>query len=176
VAGVLTLPGWQGSGPGHWQTRWGAIHEAVEEVAQDDWETPDCADWIDRLDAAVERSGAATVLVGHSMGCILAARWAVLRCGAVRGALLVAVPDPDGVAFPREATGFDLPMALLPFPTIVVSSSDDPYATPEFSQAVAAAWGSELVELGPRGHINADSGLGEWEDGWALVTRLRGRL
>lgn len=150
------------------------MHEAVEEVAQDDWDTPDCADWICRLDTAVERSGTAPVLVGHSMGCILAARWAALRGGAVRGALLVAVPDPGSPAFPREVTGFDLPTAPLPFPTIVVASSDDPYATPRFSRAVAAAWGSELVELGPRGHINADSGLGDWDDGWALVTRLRG--
>jgi predicted alpha/beta hydrolase family esterase len=29
------------------------------------------------------------------------------------------------------------------------------------------------VDLGAKGHINADSGLGDWPEGWAWVQRWR---
>ena len=34
------------------------------------------------------------------------------------------------------------------------------------------AWGSELVDLGHAGHINSDSGLGDWDAGHALLQQL----
>ena len=36
---VLTLPGWQGSGPEHWQSRWEALHGFIR-VEQHDWMRP----------------------------------------------------------------------------------------------------------------------------------------
>ena len=38
-ASVLTLPGWQSSGPAHWQSRWEALHGYVR-VEQHDWMRP----------------------------------------------------------------------------------------------------------------------------------------
>ncbi len=32
---------------------------------------------------------------------------------------------------------------------------------------------AEHIRLGRRGHINAESGLGEWPEGWAIVNRWR---
>lgn len=81
----------------------------------------------------------------------------------VRGALLVALPDPAGPAFPVDAHGFGpVPHERLPFPTCVVASSDDPYGSLAFARGCAHAWGSAFRDIGPRGHINADSGLGDW--------------
>ena len=39
----------------------------------------------------------------------------------------------------------------------------------------AAAWGSELVDLGRSGHINADSGIDEWPRGLRLAAGLGGQ-
>jgi predicted alpha/beta hydrolase family esterase len=60
-------------------------------------------------------------------------------------------------------------MAPLPFPSMVVASTDDPYAHIERSRAFAQAWGSRLVEIGDAGHINADRGYGEWPEGERLL-------
>ncbi|MEJ7805316.1 MAG: alpha/beta hydrolase, partial [Telluria sp.] len=36
----------------------------------------------------------------------------------------------------------------------------------------ARRWGCELVDAGPLGHINAESGLGDWSAGQYLLRRL----
>jgi predicted alpha/beta hydrolase family esterase len=126
-----------------------------------------------------EREGA-VVLVAHSLGCLLvphAAATAPSRevlARHVRGALLVAPPDPDAISFPTDiARGFDpLPLEHLPFPSVLVASHDDPYADFAFARRIAAAWGSELVDAGARGHLNAESGLGDWPEGRRLLDRL----
>jgi hypothetical protein len=48
---------------------------------------------------------------------------------------------------------------------MLLASSDDPYCRPDRARHFAAAWGSELVEVGPAGHIAAESGHGPWPDG-----------
>lgn len=68
-----------------------------------------------------------------------------------------------------------MPLNRLPFPSIVVASSDDPYVTLERAEEFARAWGSEFVNIGPGGHLNSASGLGDWPVGFALLERLRSR-
>jgi predicted alpha/beta hydrolase family esterase len=136
-----------------------------------DWDHPVCDEWCETLDAAIAGAKAPVLLAAHSLGCLTVASWAARHASQdalakVEGALLVAVPDPAGPGFPADASGFDaVPMDKLPFPSIVVASTDDPYGGVPFSQACAAAWGSRWENIGPRGHINADSGLGDWEEG-----------
>jgi len=60
----------------------------------------------------------------------------------------------------------------LPFPTIVVASTDDPFVSPERAAAFANAWGSRLVTLPGAGHINADAGFGPWPEGCGLLAEL----
>jgi predicted alpha/beta hydrolase family esterase len=60
-------------------------------------------------------------------------------------------------------------MAPLPFPSVVVASTDDPYASIERSRAFARAWGSQLTEIGNAGHINADTGYGAWPEGERML-------
>ena len=57
----------------------------------------------------------------------------------------------------------------------MVASRDDPYVTLARAEGFARAWGSRLVVLGAAGHINADSGYGEWPEGRRLLDELRGR-
>ena len=48
----------------------------------------------------------------------------------------------------------------------------DEYVTPDRARQFAEAWGSRLVDVGPKGHINSASGLGMWPEGFALVEEV----
>ena len=172
----LIIPGIGDSGPQHWQSLWQAADPRLRRVVQRDWDRPHCDEWVATLQAAVQAAGAGVVLVAHSLGCLLVAHWAARHAGtagAVRAALLVAVPDPQGPAFPAQALGFaPLPMQRLPFASLVVASSDDPYGSLDHARGCAAAWGSRLVEAGARGHLNAASGLADWPEGRLWLQEL----
>lgn len=170
---ILILPGIGNSGDGHWQTRWQQLFPRTRRVEQQDWDHPVRDVWVAALEAAVRSSEPDVVLVAHSLACLQLAHWAASTRCHVRGALLVAVPDPEGDAFPREAIGFSpLPLGRFAFPSIVVASSDDPYGSIVHARRCADAWGSRLVEIGAAGHINASSGLGDWAHGQALLAEF----
>jgi predicted alpha/beta hydrolase family esterase len=176
---ILILPGINDSGAMHWQSIWERTMVAARRVQAADWNHPVCADWVANLDSAVVQSGDGTILVAHSLGCLQVAHWAAKAAPQngrlVRAALLVAPPDPDRRDFPATAAGFSpLPRQRLPFASILVASSNDPYAAPTFAASCAAAWGSRLVDVGPCGHINAESGLGDWSFGRQLLAELTG--
>ena len=65
-----------------------------------------------------------------------------------------------------------MPLARLPFPSKVVFSQNDEWATPARARQFAEAWGSELIDLGNAGHINAASGYSAWPAGLALLAEL----
>ena len=65
-----------------------------------------------------------------------------------------------------------VPYQRLPFPSIVVASSNDPYCPVRLAGAYARAWGSEFLRLNDAGHINVESGHGEWPLGLALLQAL----
>ncbi len=172
-ATVLILPGIQGSGPGHWQSLWELRDPGVRRVQQRDWDAPRLQDWLQALEAAVAQAQAPVLLAAHSLGCLLTAHWAARTRLAVRGALLVAPPDPEGPAFPAAAASFvPVPPQALPFASVLVASCDDPYGSMDYARRQAGIWGSEFVDLGARGHINADSGLGDWPEGRARLRAL----
>ncbi len=171
---VLTLPGWQGSGVGHWQTLWEAAH-GYERVEQHDWMRPLRGDWSARLDEVVTDAKGPVVLAAHSLGCILTAWWAAHshHTGKVRGALLVAPGDVAQWDVAAQIPGW-LPISEkpLPFPAFLVASRDDPYCTFARAQTLADQWGARLVDAGEVGHLNAESNLGDWPAGHALLQSL----
>ena len=175
---VCVLPGYANSGPDHWQSRWEAADPMFVRVLMPNWEHVVCSAWCKSLDAVVAAAEEPLLFAAHSLGCLTTVFWATryasrAQLAKVAGALFVAVPDPAGDAFPRDAHGYaPVPLERLPFPTIVVASTDDPYGSADFVQGCAQAWGSRFVEIGARGHINADSGLGDWEDGRRLLASL----
>jgi serine hydrolase len=172
---VLVLPGYGDSGPAHWQTLWQSRYR-YERVVQADWMAPRRDDWVRTLDQAVRQAAAPVTLVAHSLGCILVAHWA--RNGAVdrvSGALLVAPPDVDEIRWvlPEVESFAPVPLEPLPFSSIVVASTTDPYVTPDRARRMASAWGATLVDIGDAGHVNAESNLGEWPEGHRLLDALR---
>ncbi len=174
-APVLILPGIGNSGPQHWQSRWEQSSSEFERVQQRDWDNPVCREWEAALEVAAKRAGPSVVVVAHSLACLVVAHWAAQEHAPIKAALLVAVPDSTGPNFPKEAVGFSItPMKPFAFPSIVVTSTDDPYGTVEHTSRLAQAWGSRLINIGACGHINASSGLEAWPEGYELLSHLRG--
>jgi predicted alpha/beta hydrolase family esterase len=172
---VLLLPGWLNSGPDHWQSRWEALHGDTR-VEQSDWEWPRRGDWMARLDDVLVADATPALLVAHSLGCQLVAAWAAHSrlTDRVTGALLVAPPDTERDDMPPQLHNWrPIVRQRLPFPATAVVSSNDPYCAPERAAEMVQQWGARLVGLGPLGHINHESGLGDWADGRALLDTLR---
>ena len=175
---VFILPGWQNSDAMHWQSLWQAAH-GYHRVEQHDWLRPLRGDWIARLEEELLAVESPVVLAAHSLGCIQVAAWAAHSQNAakVKGALLVAPPDierPELQHTPLSRWA-PIPLLPLPFPSVVVSSEDDPFCELQRSQQFASAWGAHWVNAGPRGHLNAESQLGDWPQGQALLQSLLNR-
>ena len=170
---VLVLAGIGDSGPTHWQSLWLAADPSMGKLLHAQWHAPDRHAWVRELDAAIAACERPPLLLAHSLACLMVAHWAAGSTRAVAGALLVSVPDPHGPGFPAAALHFDaVPMQPLPCPSIVVASTNDPYGTLPFMRRCADAWGSCFVDVGPLGHVNAESGLGLWPQGLALLQSL----
>lgn len=181
---LLIVPGLGNSGPDHWQTLWENALPGARRADLGAWDRPTPTQWDARLDmaigAAARDGGRPVILIAHSLGCIAAARWGEARRNdapvPVAGALLVAPPDLDHCAELPELASLapfaPAPDAPLPFPSILVASRDDPYCPLPGAQALAARWGSQFVDAGAHGHINAASGLGRWDAGLMLLRDL----
>ncbi len=174
-ADILIIPGLGGSGPDHWQSRWQAKLSTARWVEQKDWERPRLDDWRDAIAAAVAESERPVILVAHSLGATTVADIAAELGDRVKGAFLVAPPSRRAVAEieaadPRFA---DVSLKALPFPSVLVASRDDPYATFAESEDFASAWQSEIADAGNAGRINSASGHGPWPEG---LMRLAGFL
>lgn len=122
------------------------------------------------------------VLVAHSLAVALvnhlSTAWPALYPGrplSVRGALRVGLSDVEAADYPPGPTGLDpLPLKPLPFPTIVVASTDDPRVTLERARFFANAWGARLEVAGALDHVGSDAKLGNWPQARAWLDELLG--
>ncbi|WFU49477.1 RBBP9/YdeN family alpha/beta hydrolase [Sinorhizobium terangae] len=171
MTSIIILPGIGGSGEAHWQTLWEKEDPRMERFQPTNWEKPDLTDWISALERSVAAAPKPPILVAHSLACLLVAHWQQVSALPVTGAFLVAVPDPQGAAFPNEAKSFaNPPTEALRFPSLIVASADDPYGSLDYARLRARQWQSRLAEIGACGHINGESGLGNWTEGFGLLT------
>ena len=177
AARLLPLPGWLNSGPADWQSRWEALHGGVR-VERGDWVWPRRGDWMARLDDVVQASAAPLVLVAHSLGCQLVAAWSAhsQHTARVVAAMLLAPPDTERTDLPPNLFNWrPVVRQRLPFASLVVTSSDDPYCESARSAQMAIDWGSATLAIGARGHVNDASGLGDWPEGEAMLSALQAR-
>jgi predicted alpha/beta hydrolase family esterase len=173
----LLIPGIDGSGPDHWQSLWATERAGFELVDLGSWPLPDREQWIAALDMAIDRARLTPiVLVAHSLGCLLVTWWAARfpdKAGNIRGAMLVAPCDVERPYDRRLERYAPMPASPLPFPALVVASTNDPYASIARSTELATRLDADLFELGPLGHINAQSRLGRWDQGLRLLDLVR---
>lgn len=171
----LTIPGLGSSGLTHWQSLWeNQYPENFHRVEQISWDLPVCHQWIEKLEEEVQKLTQPTYLVAHSLGCLTVVHWAnKYRSEMIKGAFLVAPPDVENSRRLSFIEGFNPnPMFKLPFKSIIIASTTDQYASIERANEFACAWGSEFINIGGKGHINATSNLGNWEEGQNLLNNF----
>ena len=171
---VLILPGWENSGPKHWQTLWEQRY-GYRRVEQHDWMKPLRGDWIARLEDVVLTCDEPAVLVAHSLGCILTAAWAAKSQNThrVKAALLGAPGDVERPEVRDQIPSWSpIELQALPFPAVLLGSRNDPYCAFERARLFAYAWNAQFMDYGECGHINADSGLASWPEGHVLLQDL----
>lgn len=174
MTNYFIVPGLGNSGPEHWQTYFESTGNNFKRIEQKEWDAPLCGDWIETIDATISPYDPSTVvLIGHSLGCAAIVHWATRYNKKIKGALLVAPSDMEAPAYTFPAKGFGpMPKEKIPFRTIVIASTDDPWVSLDRAEYFAGNWGSEFINIGKAGHINVASGHTRWEKGLELLGRL----
>jgi predicted alpha/beta hydrolase family esterase len=186
-ADILFVPGLGGSGPGHWQHRWAEKFSSGRTVDLPEPDHPAFNAWSRAISEAIAACRKPVVMIGHSLGSLAIVHAVQDMQGAgqsnetnmpVRAAFLVTPPSSRvletlDVIDPAFA---DIPAAPLPFPSLLIASRDDPYATMDEAESMALDWGSQIVDAGEAGHINADSGHGPWPEGLMRLATFMARL
>lgn len=168
---VLLLHGWGGSDFPHWQS-WlaGEIakeYGCVNFLRLSDFERPKLELWLEELRAAL-RDFQPDIVVTHSLANTL---WFHLcsreTLESIEKLYLVAPPSLEcsiealGEFFPLE-----VPKNLYAKEAILISSTNDPYMTLEEAKKLQEDLQIKMELLEDAGHINAESGYGEWP--WIL--------
>lgn len=174
---VLLVPGLNDSGPTHWQSEWLRHVPGCAKVELGMWDNPHRNTWVNKLNLAIHRAERPVILVAHSLGCHAVAWWNEFERpdadGPVQGALLVAPPEVERDPLdPRLARFAPVMRTALPFPSILAASRDDPYIGFSGARRLARIWRSRFVDAGWLGHINSDSGIGDWPFGQFLLRQL----
>lgn len=169
---LLIVPGYRGSGPGHWQTWLQTQAVCSVRVSGIDWDAPILAHWAERVRAALAQATEPQWVIAHSFGCLAAVVAAADRPEQVAQLILVAPADPDRFDFtglkPETASNnaFSLSAALprrsLQVPGCVIGSRNDPWLDFAKATTFAQAWQLEIIDAGSAGHINPDAGYGPW--------------
>jgi predicted alpha/beta hydrolase family esterase len=168
---ILIVPGLNNSGSAHWQTWFEQVIPHTRRVNQPDWATPHLPSWAFPVQQALRSLATPGWIVAHSFGCLAAVVAASLLPHTVRGALLVAPADPERFRIPARILE-----NTLPFPTQIVASSNDPWVSLSSARHWAQTWGGDFINVGPQGHINADSGHGPWPEALGYLEALQDKV
>jgi len=174
MTNYLIVPGLNNSGRDHWQSYFEKSGNNFHRIIQEEWEVPVRNDWVETIDREVSvYDPTSVVLIGHSLGCAAIASWANEYRKKIKGALLVAPSDIETAHYNFPIVGFDpMPINKINFKTIVVASTNDHWVSIERAKFFAEKWGSEFISIGDAGHINSESGYGEWKEGLEILKRL----
>ena len=170
---TVIVPGWQGSGEGHWQ-HWlaGELRAAGRQVhvpAFADLDRPDLAQWLAALRSTLAGLPADGYdVVAHSLGAVLWLHHVATPHEAPRPArvVLVAPPSP-ATTLPEIAAFFPPPLDVDALRrsadgSVLVGGDDDPY----LPEGITAAYGLPLkiatTVVPGGGHLNPEAGYGPW--------------
>ncbi|MCZ2204397.1 RBBP9/YdeN family alpha/beta hydrolase [Bartonella sp. A05] len=175
---ILIIPGYKGSGPDHWQTRWEQKLSTACRVEQACWSKPVCKEWVNKVETAIAQAQKPVALIAHSLGVPTAILATAQNAKKVRGAFLVAPPDVDNEKIhPKHLMTFGpYHREKLPFPSVVIASHNDEFCQFSVAEKLASDWGAFFVDAGQSGHINAESGHGPWPEGLMVLSHFLAKL
>lgn len=176
---ILIVPGLGDSGAEHWQSYWLNQIENSEKLIQNEWNKPQLQDWLIALESKIAAIDGNIIIVAHSLGTILVNHWTAKNYNKkVIGAMLVAPADVDSeMHTPEETWNFaPIPVAILPYASVVVTTDNDPYIAVEKAMDLAQKWGSDFVNVGTKGHLNTASNLKNWAEGQAILQKLINKI
>ncbi|WP_368489420.1 RBBP9/YdeN family alpha/beta hydrolase [Clostridium sp. BJN0013] len=170
---IKLVPGLNNSGTEHWQSIWEKRY-GFERVNQEEWNYPVYNEWEKNLTENLERDNqCGTVLIAHSLGCLLTVKAIPKIRKYLNAVFLVAPPDPNDKQFPKSLASFgSLPEVNLEVPGMLVYSENDPYSSPMFCIQKGKQWGFETISVGRKGHINSESNIDDWSEGFNLFQKL----
>ncbi len=179
---ILIVPGYQGSGPAHWQSWFERRLPAARRVGRIDWNAPVIANWVHEIRNEIACAAAPVWLIAHSFGCLAAVLAATSQPERVAGALLVAPADPERFSLfglrsgqvPAPSLSLYMTRQPLPFPSLLVASASDSWMRLNTAAYWADRWGCRFVNIGNAGHINVEAGFGPWPEGLELLASLTG--
>ncbi len=172
---TVFVAGYGNSESKHWQRLWFNSIKSSCWVEQKEWNNPNKDIWIKELENTMLHIEGPIVIIAHSIGCHTVVEWVkkYYKAQEIIGALLVAPPDTNQKNFPKEIKGYkNPPLEKLPFRSVCVLSSNDPYSSEVKAEFLADKWGSKVVHIGSKGHINLASNLGIWEEGKEILTQM----
>jgi predicted alpha/beta hydrolase family esterase len=173
----LILHGYQGSGPGHWQT-WlaGRLRAADAQVAYPDLpdaDQPQLRSWLGALAGELDALGEPPVVLCHSLACLLWLHHAAGGGAHASRVLMVAPPTPHSEldalqSFLPPPLDADALRTSAPEGVRLVCSDNDPYC-PEGADVAYASLRIPTDVIPGRGHLNPEAGLGPWPEveAWA---------
>lgn len=164
---IILVPGLRDSDEYHWQSCWGRCFPFWRRISQRNWLEPDIENWISAIKRELATCPMPAILIGHSFGALASCRLVQTQSVNVVGIVMVA---------PAEPSFFGLEDAVspkkLPVPSIIFASQNDPLLPYKRAMFWAECWGGDLIDIGEAGHINAESGYGEWDYGLERLTEF----
>ncbi|OPB31722.1 alpha/beta hydrolase [Bartonella sp. AR 15-3] len=175
---ILIIPGYKGSGPDHWQTRWEQKLSTARRVQQNQWSKPVREEWVNAVEAAIEQANKPIAIIAHSLGIPTAIHAIAHNPEKIRGAFFVAPPDIENEKIhPKHLITFaPYHRKSLPFPSVVVASHNDEFCQFSVAKKLAHDWGALFVDAGQSGHINVESGHGPWPEGLIILSHFFAKL
>ncbi|MBE0468973.1 MAG: alpha/beta hydrolase [Methyloprofundus sp.] len=170
-AKILIVPGYHGSDENHWQTSLEQGLPNCERVKGIDWESPKLFSWAEAIDNHIEKIGHPVTLVAHSFGCLASSLVASRRPDSISQLIMVAPATPmrfslEGLSGHASAASntiaAHLPQQKLETTGLLVASENDPWMRFAEAQRLSRRWGLAFYNAGRAGHINSESGHGEW--------------
>ena len=170
---ILLVPGLHNSGPDHWQSRWHQQFPQWQRMMGLPWDKPDLTVWSAKLASKLRSRRGRAHLVAHSFGALTAIAAARLQPDKVSSILIVAPADPARFGIPDEALEGSIKVSAQ-----LIASRNDPWMSFERAEYWSRQWQVPLFDAGEAGHINAQSGHGDWHQGLHLLGALyrRGEL
>lgn len=164
---ILLVPGLHNSGPDHWQSRWHEHFPYWQRMTGLPWEKPDLTVWSAKLASRLRSRRSRVHLVAHSFGALTAIAAARLQPEKVASLFLVAPADPARFGIVDERLEGPLQVSAQ-----LVASRNDPWMSFERAEYWSRQWQVPLFDAGNAGHINAQSGHGDWHHGLELLGSL----